>query len=107
VNSLFIVCADQCGVERGCTFIGRSCIAGPGGFVAGPGSAAGAEILSAEINVLEARYHNWTALANLFADRRTDLFDPMLGYREPANARSAQPSDVAWIPEQELSHGKA
>ena len=28
VNSLFIVCADQCGVERGCTFIGRSCIAG-------------------------------------------------------------------------------
>ncbi len=40
VNSLFIVCADQCGVERGCTFIGRSCIAGPAGFVAGPGGSA-------------------------------------------------------------------
>jgi predicted amidohydrolase len=83
VNSLFVVCADQCGVERGCTFIGRSCIAGPGGFVAGPGGFEEPETVMAEINVVSARYHNWTALANPFADRRTDLFDPLLGYREP------------------------
>lgn len=91
VNSLFIVCADQCGVERGCTFIGRSCIAGPAGFVAGPGSAVDPEILTAEINVVDARYHNWTALANPLADRRTDVYDTMLGYRGPPRAAAAYP----------------
>ncbi len=90
VNSLFMVCADQCGVERGCTFIGRSCIAGPAGFVAGPGGFEGPETVLAEINVVQARYHNWTALANPLADRRVDLFDPMLGYREPEEAPAAR-----------------
>jgi len=90
VNSMFVVCADQCGVERGCTFIGRSCIAGPGGFVAGPGGFESPETVMAEINVVQARYHNWTALANPFADRRVDLYDPMLGYREPENAAAAR-----------------
>jgi predicted amidohydrolase len=90
VNSLFIVCADQCGVERGCTFIGRSCIAGPAGFVAGPGGFASPETVLAEINVVQARYHNWTALANPFADRRIDLFDSLLGYREPEDAAGAR-----------------
>jgi predicted amidohydrolase len=84
VNSLFMVCADQCGVERGCTFLGRSCIAGPAGFVAGPGGHEDPEIVSAEVNLAQARYHHWTDLANPFADRRTDLFDEFLGYREPA-----------------------
>jgi hypothetical protein len=76
-------------VERGCTFIGRSCIAGPSGFVAGPGDDAAPDILSAQINVVQARYHNWTSLANPFADRRTDLFDSRLGYHEPPNAPRA------------------
>jgi predicted amidohydrolase len=90
VNSLFVICADQCGTERGCTFIGRSCIAGPAGFVAGPGGTDDPEVLTAEINVVQARYENWTALANPLADRRVDLFDPMLGYREPAAAAAAR-----------------
>lgn len=89
VNSVFMICADQCGIDRGCTFLGRSCIAGPGGFVAGPGSFEDPEILVAEINLVQARYHNWTALANPFADRRTDLFDRMLGYRDPAASAAA------------------
>lgn len=83
VNNLFIVCADQCGIERGCTFLGRSCIAGPAGFVAGPGGFEHPEIVLAEINPVDARYHHWTALADPFTDRRTDLFDPLLGYRSP------------------------
>jgi predicted amidohydrolase len=96
VNSLFVVCADQCGVERGCTFIGRSCIAGPSGFVSGPAGFEEPEVVAGEINLAEARYHNWTALANPFADRRTDLFDPMLGYRDPADAAAAfGPGSVA------------
>jgi N-carbamoylputrescine amidase len=95
VNSLYIVCADQCGIERGCTFLGRSCIAGPAGFVAGPGGFEQPEILLAKINPVQARYHNWTALANPFADRRTDLFDPMLGYRPPPDAALAYASGSA------------
>jgi predicted amidohydrolase len=89
VNSMFIVCADQCGIERGCTFIGRSCIAGPAGFVAGPGGFQEPETVIAEINLAEARYHNWTSLANPFADRRTDLFHPMLGYTPPPKHEDA------------------
>lgn len=92
VNSLWIVCADQCGVERGCTFIGRSCVAGPAGFVAGPGGSESPEVLTAQINVVQARYHNWTALANPIADRRVDLFDPLLGYRDPPRAADAVPA---------------
>jgi hypothetical protein len=37
----------------------------------------------AEINPVAARYHNWTALGNPIADRRTDLYGEMLGYRPP------------------------
>lgn len=103
VNSLFIVCADQCGVERGCTFLGRSCIAGPSGFVAGPGGFETPEIVMAEMNLATARYHNWTALANPFADRRTDLFDSMLGYVDldgpaaepPVSTPPSRPNAVA------------
>jgi N-carbamoylputrescine amidase len=96
VNSLFIVCADQCGTERGCTFLGRSCIAGPAGFVAGPGGFEQPEIVSAEINLAQARYHSWTSLANPFADRRTDLFDHMLGYHDPDGVAAAfGPGSVA------------
>lgn len=83
VNGIFIICADRCGVERDCTFLGRSCIAGPAGFVAGPAGFEGEEIVAAEINVVKARYRNWTALANPFADRRVDLYDRLLGYRDP------------------------
>lgn len=101
VNNLFIVCADQCGIQRGCTFLGRSCIAGPSGFVSGPGSALEAEIVSATINLAAARYHHWTSLANPFADRRVDLFDSMLGYREPATAALAHaPVETADLKEE-------
>ena len=99
VNSLYIVCADQCGVERGCTFLGRSCIAGPGGFVAGPGNHEQPELVLAEINPVEARYHHWTSLANPFADRRTDLFDSFLGYRSPPNEAAAVAPDRSGAPE--------
>lgn len=81
MNGIFMICADRCGVERGCTFLGNSCIAGPAGFVAGPAGAIKEEIISAEINVVQARYHHWTSLANPFGDRRIDVYDRLLGYR--------------------------
>lgn len=89
VNSLFMVCADRCGTERDCVFLGRSCIAGPAGFVAPPAAFDREEIVAAEVNLAQARYHHWTSLANPFADRRTDLFEPLLGYRHPEGAEKA------------------
>jgi predicted amidohydrolase len=83
VNGLFMICADRCGVERGCTFLGNSCVVGPAGFVAGPASFEKTEIVAAEINLAQARYKHWTDLADPFADRRTDLYDRLLGYRPP------------------------
>ena len=81
VNGIFIICADRCGTERECVFLGNSCIAGPAGFVAGPADFRKGEILVADINVVQARYKHWTDLADPFADRRTDLYDKLLGYR--------------------------
>ena len=89
VNSLFIVCADQCGIERGCTFLGRSAICGPAGFVGGPAAFETTETVMAEINVVSARYHHWTALADPIANRRTDLFAADLGWADPPEAERA------------------
>jgi predicted amidohydrolase len=83
MNNVFIVCADRCGIERGCTFIGNSCIAGPSGFIAGPASFAETDLLIADINLAAARYHHWTALADPLADRRTDVYGSRLGYTPP------------------------
>jgi len=82
-NNVYIICADRCGVERGCTFIGNSCIVGPSGFVAGPASFERPELLVSDVNLSTARRHHWTALADPIADRRTDVYDSLLGYRAP------------------------
>jgi len=83
MNNLFIICADRCGVERGCTFIGNSCVAGPSGFVAGPASFDLPEMLVADINLGAARRHHWTAMADPIADRRVDVYGSLLGYSGP------------------------
>jgi predicted amidohydrolase len=81
MNAVFSVCADRVGVERGCTFIGSSCITDPGGgFVAGPGNPDKPEIVMAEINLMRARYRHWSEFNNPLTDRRTDLYDEYLGY---------------------------
>ena len=98
VNSLFIVCADQCGIERGCTFLGRSAICGPAGFVGGPAAFETTETVMAEINVVSARYHAWTGLANPFADRRTDLYARDLGWVDPPGSGHAYLKGAAPCP---------
>jgi N-carbamoylputrescine amidase len=85
-NSMFIISADRVGLERGCTFLGLSNIAGPGGTVK-RAAWNKEEIITAEINVIDARYTIWTKFADLLKDRRTDLYDMMLGYEGPANPR--------------------
>ena len=81
MNAVFSVCADRIGEERGCVFIGNSCITDPGGgFVAGPGDPDKPEVVMAEINLMLARYRHWSDFNNPHTDRRTDLYDEFLGY---------------------------
>jgi len=80
-NSLFIACADRVGVERGQPFEGQSLIVSYTGWpVAGPASRDSEEIILAEINLSEARRkRNWNAFNQVLRDRRTDVYDEMLG----------------------------
>ena len=81
MNSVYSVCADRVGEERGCMFIGNSCITDPGGgFVGGPGDPDKPEVVMAEINLMLARYRHWSEFNNPHTDRRTDLYDEYLGY---------------------------
>jgi N-carbamoylputrescine amidase len=80
-NSMFIACADRVGVERGQPFEGQSLIVGYTGWpVAGPASRDSEEIVFAEIDLREARRkRNWNAFNQVLRDRRTDVYDEMLG----------------------------
>ncbi|ODN71819.1 nitrilase family protein [Methylobrevis pamukkalensis] len=80
-NSVFVVAADRVGTERGQPFIGQSLIVAQTGWpVAGPASPDREEILLAMINVAEARRRrNWNDFNQVLRDRRTDVYDEMLG----------------------------
>lgn len=82
-NNVFIATADRIGVERGAGFMGNSLIAGTNGWpigrIAGPDEDT---ILYADIDVVEARTAPiWNQLNDLMRDRRTDLYDQLLGFR--------------------------
>ena len=82
-NNIFVVAADRIGTERGCTFPGMSAITGPEGwFRAGKASFDKEEILTATVNLMEARRLNWNPMNVVFRDRRTDLYDAALGSGE-------------------------
>ncbi len=80
-NSMFIACADRVGTERGQPFEGQSLIVSYTGWpVAGPASRDSEEIVLAEVNLSEARRkRNWNAFNQVLRDRRTDVYDEMLG----------------------------
>jgi hypothetical protein len=95
-NSVFIIAADQCGSDREYRFPGRSCIVGPTGILAGPAAVDHPEIVQTEIDVTRARQLNWMSYASFHGDRRTDLIDSFLGYREPSTASAAfHPEPIA------------
>lgn len=79
-NGLIVVCADRIGTERGVTFGGHSCVCGLPGVIGGPASFDQEEVLSAQINVIDARRKQVSAWNHLLKDRRTDLYDALLGY---------------------------
>ena len=80
-NSLFVAAADRVGTERGQPFIGQSLIVSQTGWpVAGPASLTNEEIIFAEINLADARRkRNWNAFNQVLRDRRTDVYDEVLG----------------------------
>ena len=85
-NNVFIATADRIGQERGAGFMGNSLIAGTNGWpvdrIAGPDEDT---IVYADIDLVQARTAPiWNQLNDLHRDRRTDLYDQMLGYRGAA-----------------------
>jgi N-carbamoylputrescine amidase len=80
-NSIYIACADRVGTERGQPFEGQSVIVSFTGWpVAGPASRDEEEILVAEVALGEARRaRNWNAFNQVLRDRRSDIYDEMLG----------------------------
>lgn len=87
-NSVFVAAADRVGVERNQPFIGQSLIVSYTGWpAAGPASATASEIVMATVNLADAKRHrNWNAFNQVLRDRRTDVYDRMLGSaHEPGN----------------------
>ena len=80
-NSIFVAAADRVGIEREQPFIGNSLIVSCTGWpVAGPASRDGEDILVADLNLSDARRkRNWNAFNQVLRDRRTDVYDEMLG----------------------------
>jgi predicted amidohydrolase len=80
-NSICIACANRTGTERGQPFEGQSLIVSHTGWpVAGPASRDGDEIVIAEIDPGAARRaRNWNDFNQILRDRRTDVYDEMLG----------------------------
>lgn len=83
-NNVFIAAANRVGTDRGERFLGCSLIASTQGWPLG--KVAGSEeeiILQADIDLVSARSAPiWNSLNDLPRDRRADLYDPMLGYRQ-------------------------
>jgi N-carbamoylputrescine amidase len=87
-NSCFSICSDRIGMERGQDFIGNSVITSPSGdLLAGPGSPDEPEIVTTEINLMEARYRHWSEFNNPLTDRRLDIYDSYLGYNPKTGKR--------------------
>lgn len=88
VNTVWFACADRIGIERDQPFLGRSLIVDPAGNpVAGPASQDQEELLIVEdCNLMDARTEKvWNDLNVIPRDRRTDLYDELLGYDDIAH----------------------
>lgn len=80
-NSVFVAAADRVGVERGQPFIGQSLIVSYTGWpIGGPASPDREDTIYAEANLADARRkRNWNEYNQVLRDRRTDVYDEMLG----------------------------
>jgi len=82
-NGVYYAAVNRVGLEAGCQFIGRSCIAAPNGKVLAMGSNDGEEMLEAEIDVEVARNKHTIRIPGIseidrFADRRPEFYEPLI-----------------------------
>lgn len=87
-NSVYVAAANRVGEERDQPFIGQSLIISyTGRPIGGPASVDREEVIYADCDPAEARAaRNWNNHNNILHDRRTDLYDEMLGtHVEPGN----------------------
>ena len=84
VNNVFIAAANRIGQEQDARYLGCSLIAGTNGWPIGEVAPADKQIiLYADIDLSTARSAPiWNNLNDLHRDRRADLYDQMLGYRQ-------------------------
>ena len=83
VNTVFIAAANRIGEEHGERYLGCSLIAGTNGWPIGTVAPADEQtIIYADIDLSTARSAPiWNSLNDLCRDRRTDVYESMLGYR--------------------------
>jgi predicted amidohydrolase len=74
-NGVFIAIADRCGTERGVDWLGGSVIVRRGGYpAAGPICENRTAVLTARIDLRQARDKRISELNDLLTDRRPDLY---------------------------------
>ena len=80
-NSVYIAACDRIGTERNQPFIGQSLIVSYTGWpINTPASKDKEEIIYADIDITEAKTkRNWNEFNQPLRDRRTDIYDEMLG----------------------------
>ena len=76
VNRMAIVTCDRVGTTRGQVWTGGTVAIGPDGWIAGRQPDAG--MLDVELDLTGVAVKTLTPLADLFADRRPELYGPLL-----------------------------
>lgn len=89
VNRMFVAACDRVGPERGADWVGGSVIADPDGFpLAGPHPGE-ERLLLARCDLAEARDKRIGTYNDVFADRRPELYGPVVGRPDAPEARVA------------------
>ncbi|HEX6304884.1 MAG TPA: nitrilase-related carbon-nitrogen hydrolase [Anaerolineales bacterium] len=82
LNQVHLAMASQAGHYADKWLFGSSILAGPYGWpLAGPADDSNPAVLQAEVDfLLGRRLRGWSSLDDFDQDRRTDVYDPLLGY---------------------------
>lgn len=78
VNRMAIACADRCGTERGVDWNEGTSIVDADGWVRAA-TGPGAGMIVADLDLVATRDKTLSPVADLFGDRRPDLYGPLTG----------------------------
>ncbi len=74
LNRVFSITANRIGTERGLQFTGKSQITNPKGVILTRAGEDTTEVITAKIDISEARNKQVTTLNHIFADRRPEMY---------------------------------